>query len=173
MVFSAVDHTGTVLGLSKLSFWAINESTTTVREPNEPVEAQGLHTESGFHIKPTPLSSLTLRAAYLPSSHPFSLQIQPTSLHVTLLRAVLRPFTGHFDYSFPPVSIPQFPPLLEWHILNQHWEKQQKNNYPLYLFASFSQSILFTFPVPFLCLSVRLLCSTYAPQQSRFPFLRL
>ncbi len=54
-------------------------------------------------------------------------------------------------------------------------KKKEKQLPSLPLFASFSQSIFFTFPALFLYLSfsVCLLCSTYASQQSRFPFLRL
>lgn len=54
--------------------------------------------------------------------------------------------------------------------------KKKKEQLPsLPLLASISQSIFFTFPATFLSLSfsVGLLCSTYASQQSRFPFLRL
>lgn len=133
--------------------------------------------ESRFHTKPTPLPSLTPLAVYLPSSHdPFSVWIQPTSLHVTLLRAVLRSFPSHFGYIFFLSRFCCFLPLYltdTFHITIEEKEKKMKQLPSLPLFSSFSQSIFFTFPAPFLSLFVYLLCSTYASQQSRFPFLRL
>lgn len=146
--------------------------------------------ESWFHIKPTSLPSLTPLAMYLPSSHPFSLLIQPTSLHITALSVLLLQLFSHshstsvilFGCLSPTLFlIFQSFSLTVWltvcqqyiHLCTSHYAKG--DDCPLCLSLPLSVHFLYISSFLSLCLPpfVCLRCSTYASQQSRFPYLRL
>lgn len=127
--------------------------------------------ESWFHIKPT----LQLNSSScVPASQPSISSPDPTHLPAchTAQSSALRLLPSHLLASIPAAFFP-FSLIDAFHIATEG--ERCKKKATAALVTPLSSPFFFTFPAPSLCLSftVCLLCSTYASQQSGFPFLRL